>query len=409
MLSKALIQLVKDIVESMGTTISDFLQDLYWFVFYIEEQFHDLDTGKYIVDFNQIYKVIYSWAIVILIALFIKKMIQTYFLWKTGDDDQSPTRVIIGLMEAIIISISFGWLYTYVIRLGYSFWKNISDTINANNTLSAARLSEIAGTSIFDSIMVIIAIALCVGVIWNMIKRGLQILIMRLIIPFTTLGLLSSNGGAFGTIIKKFIQNFFAVIIQLALFTFAVQLISADRLIYAIAVLTMCINGPEMLQDFIAGAGGLGLMALGSKAIQTTNQGRQLAKGVSGGVGDSVRGVANVVTAAKTAAYASKTNSFDNNPLTFGGAKGSKYNSNKGGSATKAAVRGALTTMASGILPGRSNTTGSQVSRIGQVAARGGLSNVSNLPSNQEDRTQQNNIAKQSSNSEKTNKIAKTK
>ncbi len=84
------------------------MTDLYYFVFYIEKQFQNLG-----IDWNKIYQVIYEYAIIILAIVFIKKMIQTYFLWKSGEDDVSPVHVVLGHFEAIIIIIGFGYMYSF--------------------------------------------------------------------------------------------------------------------------------------------------------------------------------------------------------------------------------------------------------------------------------------------------------
>ena len=84
------------------------MTDLYYFVFYIEKQFQNLG-----IDWNKIYQDIYEYAIIILAIVFIKKMIQTYFLWKSGEDDVSPVHVVLGLFEAIIIIIGFGYMYSF--------------------------------------------------------------------------------------------------------------------------------------------------------------------------------------------------------------------------------------------------------------------------------------------------------
>ena len=77
-MTELLINLIQDWINSMGTTLTDFIKDLYYFVFFIEEQFKDVTSsgnGNYFIDFNAIYRTVYAWGLVFLIIIFIKKII----------------------------------------------------------------------------------------------------------------------------------------------------------------------------------------------------------------------------------------------------------------------------------------------------------------------------------------------
>ena len=256
-MTNQIITLIKDLIESTGQTLNNFLKDLYYFVFYFEEQLKT-SSGDYIIDFDKIYKTIYVWSLIFIAIVFIKKLIQSYFLFKSGEEDQNPLKYVVSLFEAIIISIGFGWTYTYLINLGFEFYNSVLDA-GGLTTLNMTKLVQNVGDGIFQAIIILIIIGQILGIIWSFIKRGLQILIMRCVIPLTTIGLLSSNGGAFSVVMKKFTQNFFAVVLQLILLSISLKLIEAQRYIFAVATLMLTNSGVEMLQDFIVSIGGAGL------------------------------------------------------------------------------------------------------------------------------------------------------
>lgn len=264
-MSSWLIDLISDLIGSGAVTIQKFLQDLYYFVFYIEQVgFSDIE-----VNFDEIYNVIYSWASIILIIVFIKKLIQTYFLWKSGEDDISPVHVLIGLFEAIIIMICFGEIYTYCIDIGENLFQTLRQSIGGEFEIS--ELTSNLRDGIFTAIMNLILFIEFLILIWQFIRRGIEILIMRCIIPFTAIGLLNSNGGAFAVILKKFLQNISTVIIQLLLMYLAMVLAKKGHIIYAIAMCMVANQTPQFLSDFLVTTRGLGAGKTINRAIDTVH------------------------------------------------------------------------------------------------------------------------------------------
>ena len=318
-MTNQIITLIKDLIESTGQTLNNFLKDLYYFVFYFEEQLKTA-SGDYIIDFDKIYKIIYVWSLIFIAIVFIKKLIQSYFLFKSGEEDQNPLKYVVSLFEAIIISIGFGWTYTYLINLGFEFYNSVLDA-GGLTTLNMTKLVQNVGDGIFQAIIILIIIGQILGIIWSFIKRGLQILIMRCVIPLTTIGLLSSNGGAFSVVMKKFTQNFFAVVLQLILLSISLKLIEAQRYIFAVATLMLTNSGVEMLQDFIVSIGGAGLTTLASKGMSTARGGLNIvnqAKGGMEGIQRGITGIGNIVSGAKGVYNLSSNNDFTDDKSTYG-------------------------------------------------------------------------------------------
>lgn len=318
-MTNQIITLIKDLIESTGQTLNNFLKDLYYFVFYFEEQLKTA-SGDYIIDFDKIYKTIYVWSLIFIAIVFIKKLIQSYFLFKSGEEDQNPLKYVVSLFEAVIISIGFGWTYTYLINLGFEFYNSVLES-GGLATLNMTKLVQNVGDGIFQAIIILIIIGQILGIIWSFIKRGLQILIMRCVIPLTTIGLLSSNGGAFSVVMKKFTQNFFAVVLQLILLSISLKLIEAQRYIFAVATLMLTNSGVEMLQDFIVSIGGAGLTTLASKGMSTARSGLNIvnqAKGGMEGVQRGITGIGNIVQGAKGVYNLSSNNGFTDDKSTYG-------------------------------------------------------------------------------------------
>lgn len=267
-MTKEIVKLLADFIGSSATTIDSFLKAIYYFSFYIEKQFRDIN-----VNWNNVYKVIYEYAIVLLAIVFIKKMIQTYFLWKSGEDDVSPVHVLLGLFEAITIMLCFGYFYTFCVQIGANMYENIKNAMINSTNFSINDLAKWCNSGIFSSVVCLTLVIEFLIIIWQLIRRGLELLILRLIIPFTAIGLLSSNGGSFSIVIKKFLQNICTVIVQLLLLILALTLSSKNHLIYAIAVCFVCNQTPQFMQEFIAPMQGFGVGRKVNRAIDTIHDG----------------------------------------------------------------------------------------------------------------------------------------
>lgn len=71
--------------------------------FAIEINFRNLEN----FNVGGLYNAIYTFAIAVLIILFIKKMIETYLAWSSGDPDNNPLNILIGFLKAMIVMICF--------------------------------------------------------------------------------------------------------------------------------------------------------------------------------------------------------------------------------------------------------------------------------------------------------------
>ena len=79
--------------ECLGFVVT-LLNNFFYDAFAVETNFYDMvNTGVF--NINTLYHAIYIFAISILIMLFVKKMIETYFAWSNGDPENNPLNVLI--------------------------------------------------------------------------------------------------------------------------------------------------------------------------------------------------------------------------------------------------------------------------------------------------------------------------
>lgn len=258
-MTSLLTETIFDFIGGAGSTINSLFNNLFYFVFYIENQFNSF------IDFNNIFRVIYFFAISILIMLFIKKMIETYFLWQSGDPDSTPFNLLMGFVKAIIIMLCFGY--------AYDLFVNVMADLNSKILASPIQIdivSKLEGTSsgFFGAVASITFVIILLLIVFQLINRGIEMLIIRIAIPFACIGLLNSDGGVFPNYIKKFLQNAFSVIVQLSLVNMSMIIMDKGHLIYAICFAIMAIRSPHMIQELTISSSGLGVGASAGRIFE---------------------------------------------------------------------------------------------------------------------------------------------
>ena len=99
---------------------------------------------------------------------------------------------------------------------------------------------------------------------FQFLMRGLEILILRVGMPFACVGLLDNDKGIFKPYMNKFFQSIFASIIQIALCKLGIGLmlnIGVNiNMFWGIACLILSIKTPRFLSEFLIPAGSSGFI-----------------------------------------------------------------------------------------------------------------------------------------------------
>ncbi|MBP3801048.1 MAG: hypothetical protein J6I85_03320 [Clostridia bacterium] len=247
----AIVDLIQSFIGGSFDTLKGLLQNMANMVFYIEKELALASDGLQGFDFNNIFRVVYVFASLLLIMIFIKKLIETYFFWQSGDPDTNPVQVVVRFIKAIVIMICFGWCYDIFITIMNEFLTALSNGIVAPNQDIGTLLQSQMQGGIFTAIACLFMLILLLSIIFQFITRGLEMLILRIAIPLACIGLINSDGGAFTGYIKKFMQNTFTVIIQVILVQLAILLMANGQMIYAIATGLVATRTPAMLNEFM--------------------------------------------------------------------------------------------------------------------------------------------------------------
>lgn len=269
----------------LSTSLSDWFESLYNQIYFnamcVEINFTDIN-----LNITGIYRTIYTFAIALLMMFFIKKMIETYMAWSNGDPETSPMSVLVGFIKALIIMISFGFIYETFVTIFYNLFESLSNTAFPGDTAKFIGLDEnsLYATSFIGNAIYFIIMVLFILIYFQNIGRGIEMFILRLGLPFACIGLLNADGGAFKGYSQKMIKVAFTVIVQLLLIKLAIALLKPPgfHLAMSLATSIMAYKTPGLLNEFMAtaGSGYYGAREMGSMATRFSVITRGMKKGI---------------------------------------------------------------------------------------------------------------------------------
>ena len=245
-------------------------------VFWVENHISDgsifqntiLDNSKSDIFFDKLFQVTTSFGVAFLIFKFLKKIFDTYIIGSDGNSSMSVENIVIGFCKGLIIIFSFNFLYEIFVNISVDF---INEMLNAVGLVTLPSLMQVfetyfLGLGLFALVGLLIFFICYLILVFQFIKRGLEMLILRLGVPIACVGLIDSDNGVFAPYIKMFIQNSVTVVIQLAMIKLGFGVVANGNIFFGIACMIMGIKTPQFLQHFMIGLGSNG------KNMMTINQ-----------------------------------------------------------------------------------------------------------------------------------------
>lgn len=262
-----LVELIQNFISGSEVTLNSIFSSMLNLVFHIERELSNLKLadGNFI-NFNSIYQTIFNFAIYILVIVFIAKAIKIYFLMHDGDAEQNPIQLALGMVKAVIVMICFKEIYDIFVAIVQEFLNSILNHLTIQGTNLAEILSNNMGGGIFTAVACLVLLIVWLILICQFIMKGIEILVMRLGIPFASIGLLNSDNGVFSEYIRDFLLTAFTLVVQLALLNLSILSLVNGHLIYGIAIAIVSVNTPMMLGKFMIKPSGSLLNSVGTTA-----------------------------------------------------------------------------------------------------------------------------------------------
>lgn len=247
-------------LESVGP-MNEMFYSIIDLMMYAERYIADIiDSQNFIVIYQVVYVFFLSW----LALKVLYKGFNVYIMWRDGDSDTSPKEMVISLFQAIITAAAFPYLYDYLAEatvwlagtLVRTIFGTAPDLQGSIQGLTDAILAVPNG--LLSAIMMFVYL-ICLMIFWfQILRRSVEMLILRLGFPLACIGLLDSDGGAFKPYVKQIFQAALTIVVQVICFNISMMLIMSNNSIFAIGVLVAAINGPALLSTMLVGTGGSG-------------------------------------------------------------------------------------------------------------------------------------------------------
>ena len=265
-----LVELIQNFISGSESTLNSIFNSMLNLVFFIERELMYIPQGAILaqakVDFNAIYQVVFNFATYLLVIVFIAKSIKTYFMMREGDNEQNPVQLVIGMLKAVIIMICFKEIYTIGVGIVEEFLNSILSVMPLKNTNLAEALSNNIQGGIFTAVACLVLLICWLLLICQFIMKGIELLVMRIGIPFASIGLLNSDGGVFPDYIRSFLMTAFTIVIQLALLNVSILTLLTNKLIYGIAIAIVAVNTPMIMSKYMVKPSASPVHAIGNTA-----------------------------------------------------------------------------------------------------------------------------------------------
>ena len=259
-------------------------------VFFVENHISDgsifqntiMDSSRSEIFFDNLFGVTTGFGISLLIFKFLKKIFDTYIVGSDGDSTVSVENILIGFCKGLVIIFSFNWLYGVFVKISVELINEMLDAVGAVTVISLLEIFEqfFLGGGIFMLLALLVFFICYLLLVFQFIKRGLEMLLLRLGIPLACSGLIDSDNGVFAPYIKLFIQNSVTVLIQLTMIKLGFGVTVNGNIFFGIGAMIMGIKTPQFLQQFMLGVGGssTNMMSINQTASMVSRMSRFIKK-----------------------------------------------------------------------------------------------------------------------------------
>ncbi|AFA47915.1 conjugal transfer protein TrbL family protein [Acetobacterium woodii] len=223
-------------------------------VFYIDRWIGDTTQMDF---FSGMSTVVFEMAMWLLILKFLRNGFETYISETGGDPDASPMAMVARFVKAIVLAVSFPVLYEFFARICISFLMMLLDSSSLPLSENSNLLTQITTASTSGLANFVFWIGFLI-LYFQLLKRGAELLVLRLCFPIACVGLIESDNGAYAPFMMMIFKTGMTTVIQIALFQLSYKMISSYDILIGFIFLILAITAPKFLQQFMVPSGGGG-------------------------------------------------------------------------------------------------------------------------------------------------------
>jgi hypothetical protein len=189
---------------------------------------------------------------------FLRNGFETYISETGGDNDGDPSKMVGRYIKAMILAISFPVLYEYFARISITFLNALLEAGSINLLNNTSWLDQVASISTSPIANFIFWIGFII-LYFQLLKRGVELLVLRLCFPIACVGLLEGDNGAYAPFVMMIFKTGMTTLLQLTLLQLAYNLAYSFDIMIGLAVMGTAIGAPKLMQQFMVPAGGGGM------------------------------------------------------------------------------------------------------------------------------------------------------
>lgn len=214
-------------------------------------------------NIQEAYNFVYG-AVVLLVTLkFLWKGFNVYVLLRNGDSDVSPRNMVRGGICTVLYSLAFPLLYPVMVHWVQFMADGLIDilVLGIGPPEDFREFIESYTLGWLFVLLAFIIITLIVSIM--MIKRGGEVLVLRLGIPIAALGLIDSDSGIWKSYMSLLLRQMATSIVQAVCFSLGLRLMYAGEplaIIMGIAIELLAVGAPKLMAQIMAPSGGGGGM-----------------------------------------------------------------------------------------------------------------------------------------------------
>lgn len=259
---------VETFLNGIAEAVDAWLGSILEHVFHVETFFSKGNVGLLSDSMlDDLYRFLYAAACGLVVLKFLTKGIGIYILGRGGDPESSPRDMLIGAAQAVVVMVGFPFLYEKGVDIFLYFARGIMGQLHLEAVSFGAAVEVLFSFGLLTILLLIVFFVLLL-ILWIfLMKQGLELLIMRLGVPFATLGLLDSDMALWKNYYQTFLKLGFTVVIQVVLMSLSIRMVllsgglltpDLSMTIGAIACVVTALSAPKLMQQWLVPQGGGG-------------------------------------------------------------------------------------------------------------------------------------------------------
>lgn len=193
-------------------------------------------------------------------------------MWTDGDPDSDPILLLTNFVKAISTALIFQWIYNLFIDICDELTDMLMASINNASDNAQEWVNGLYSLGLVPAISGLIFIIFYMILLFTIIGRGIEMVILEAGVPLACCGLLDNDKGVWKAYCNQFVRAFITTILQIVLCKIGITLMISStyrdlNILWGIGCMVTAVSMPRILREFLVPMGGNG--QVGNTVFQT--------------------------------------------------------------------------------------------------------------------------------------------